>query len=204
MVRIASLLFVPLALLGAPQVLAQQAEKPQIKVGQVSVFVQRVDNAEREDTQTVVSVEGDVVRVRTADDKEGLFTGEWNTVLSSLSGNRFEPHVAVLRFPITVGKTWPAAYQTLTASGMKISSDLTATVTGFEKARLPAGEFDVFKVQLKGWANGGFGSRRVEQQVWYAPALQRVVRVEYKDWQGSGAFPRAHTVTELKAFSDPK
>ena len=69
---------------------AQQAEKPTIKIGQVATYVieDRANKRVSEETQTVVSVEGDVVKIRgvsegrTPPESEGVATSELNTVVN--------------------------------------------------------------------------------------------------------------------------
>jgi hypothetical protein len=70
-----------------------------------------------------------------------------------------------------------------------------------EKLRVPAGEYDTFRVNSKGWITGvsWSGSVRFEQSQWYAPAAGRVVRTEYRDWRG-GTQLWNHSIAEMKAF----
>lgn len=188
------------------------AEKPSIKVGQVAVYVteERADKRTSEDTQTVVSVEGDVVRIKSVNlnrspvERETLSTTEWNAMVSSVSGSKFVPHTGILQFPLSIGKTWQAKLETTTTTGARLRSDLETKVVGVEKVDVPAGSFDTFKIEQAGWINGVTfaGSLRMQQLTWYAPSIGRVVKSEYKDWSGS-PLPRAHNIVELKSLKDP-
>lgn len=199
----------PLALCG--MCFAQQADKPSIKVGQVSVYVleERADKRTSEDTQTVTAIDGDLLKIksvnpgRTPTERFAVMTSELNTVVSTSSGARMDPHSALFSFPLTVGKSWPVTYGITTETGVKLKTETTSKVLGIEKVTVPAGEFEAYKVEQIGWSNGvSFsGGRRVSQVTWYAPSIGRVVRLEYKDWQ-SGALPRVHNVIELKSFSN--
>ncbi len=75
---------------------------------------------------------------------------------------------------------------------------VTGLPRSFEKVRTPAGEFDAWKVQAKGWINGVSwqGSFPLTQTVWYAPTLNRIVRLELKEGRRGGA----DNLTELKSF----
>lgn len=188
------------------------AEKPAIKVGQVAIYIteERADKRTSEDTQTTIAVEGDVVRIRSVNpgrnpvERELLTTGEWNAMVSSISGSKFAPHTGILQFPLSTGKTWQAKSETTTTTGVRLRSELDTKVVGVEKVQVPAGTFDAFKIEQAGWVNGitFTGSLRTLQHVWYAPAIGRVVKTEYKDWAGT-ALPRAHNIIELKSLKDP-
>lgn len=60
-----------------------------------------------------------------------------------------------------------------------------SAVTGAERVRLPAGEFDtltITRVIYAGDANSSGGETRTQEIEWYAPALRRAVR-----WQTQSA-----------------
>ena len=187
---------------------AQTADKPVVRVGDTAVYA--VDNlgdrVKSEDTITTVQIDGDVVRAkylrpdRTPPETEFIYTSEINTVLSGASGTRFEPHSGTLKFPLVVGNTWTSESTTLSASGAKSKFEATNKVLASEKIKVPAGEFDAFKVETNGWIKGinWSGTVRVVQTTWYAPAVNRTVRTEYKDYRGSQLWN--NQVMELKSF----
>lgn len=210
-------LILPLLLLGAALPgLAQSpapapADKPVIKVGQVAVyrFEMRHDRKEFEDRQTVTAIDGDLVKIRSVNpqdrtERDAITTTEWNQVLSSTSGIRMEPHAGMLNFPLSVGKSWSSLYQTTVPSGAKLRAEMQVKVESWEKVKVPAGEFDAFRLRGTGWNNGvSFtGSLRMEQTLWYAPSIGRMVRSDYRDWAGSGPLPRVHNVLELQSYTD--
>lgn len=65
-----------------------------------------------------------------------------------------------------------------------------AKVEGFEKIKVEAGEFEAFKVTLKGFWNltaNGNGSGRAERVIWYAPQIKREVKRAYTDRNQGGS-----------------
>jgi hypothetical protein len=102
----------------------------------------------------------------------------------------------VLQFPIAVGKQWKVKDR-WSSSSAQGSSESTAKVVGFEKVQTPAGEFDAFKVIGEGWwHNETFNTRgRMLRTLWFAPAAKRIVKYEFKDWNGSQLWN--HQVEEL-------
>ncbi len=181
------------------------APRPTVKVGEVGIydFHLRADNQRRELTTTVTLVDGNQIRTRiqqpgaSTPEVEAVYDAEWNAMVSA-TGSRLEPVQRLLAFPLEAGKSWKSSFQITGADGGRSRGDSDVTVVGFEKVRTPAGEFDAWKVQAKGWINGVSwqGSFPITQSIWYAPALNRIVRIETKEGRRGGA----DNLTELKAF----
>ncbi len=198
-----------LTLLAATAAPAQTAERPVAKVGDSTVFaVQLVtDRKQFDDTVTTTAVEPTLIRYRHSRpervpaDIEALSTPDLDTVRSGYSGTLFEPSAGGMRFPLTGGQRWKAEGQSTSASGAQSRFSSETVVSGVEKLRVPAGEYDTFRVDSKGWITGVSwnGSMRFEQSQWYAPAAGRVVRTEYRDWRG-GTQLWNHSIAEMKAF----
>jgi hypothetical protein len=62
---------------------------------------------------------------------------------------------------------------------------------GWEKITVPAGEFDAMKVELTAFYQGeevgtNGGSGQLKETLWFAPAVNNFVKLEYQDsdWQG--------------------
>ena len=177
------------------------------KVGDTAVYAinQRADKRTTEETVTVTSVDQTHIKSRhsRADrnpaEIEGVTTVDFATAVSGASGNRFDPPIVGVKFPLTVGDSWKSSYMVESATG-KSKGDLEFKVTAREKMTTPAGEFDTFKIESSGWITGvsWSGSWRLAQVQWFAPAIGRVVRSEYKDFRGSQ--PWTDTFSELKSF----
>ena len=90
----------------------------------------------------------------------------------------------MLSFPLEVGKQWSFVndyvFNDPIFGTLQGRSKNSVAVLGYEKVRVPAGEFDAFKLELKGtWVSpnnpaGGEG----DFTYWYAPAVRAVVKKE--------------------------
>ncbi|MGV3572936.1 MAG: hypothetical protein ACO1PB_20265 [Ramlibacter sp.] len=169
----------------------------------VTVTEARADRKTYEETVTVTAVEGDRIRTRhvRSDNPapaEGVYGLDWSTFKSGSSGSSFEPPARTVVRPLEVGKAWNDAYLVTTSTGARSQLKIDYKVTGREKLATPAGEFDAYRIEGKGYINGvswpgGFG---VVQSIWYAPAIDRVVRFEHREQRTMGA----ENVTVLKQF----
>jgi len=92
----------------------------------------------------------------------------------------------LLSFPLEVGKHWEASDQYVVAGGAKSSRHLTGegkgylnvSVVSFEKVRVPAGEFDAFKLTLNSTFqdSGGVHTETLDATYYYAPAAHAIVK----------------------------
>lgn len=121
----------------------------------------------------------------TASDQKGAVTYD---------GSQDEP---LLSFPLAVGKQWPHRRSWKNAQGSTGADEGIAKVVALEKVTTPAGEFDAFRIEVRGKFTN-YQSRvrdRFAATQWYAPSAKRIVRAEYKSWfQGRLA---THYVDEL-------
>ena len=198
-------IIVTLAFAAAAHAQAPDAPKPVVKVGEVAVYAVRLGSQATEDTVAVTSVDAGQITTRfsranrTPPESEAIYTEEWNPVLVGSSGTRFEPASRTLQFPLEVGKGWESKALASTPTGAKSRFEMTGKVVGSEKLKTPAGEFDTYKVENTGWVNGVSwnGSFKVVQTAWYAPAINRMVRFDYKEHRRDGL----DTTSELKSFT---
>ena len=87
-----------------------------------------------------------------------------------------------LTFPLAVGKRW--RYDTdflFKAKGSRGATTVDVSVVSHEKVRVPAGEFDAFKLIAKGTLRGTspIGSRydaETTETYWYAPSARAIVK----------------------------
>ena len=192
-------------LLSCGMAFAQGDIRP-IKVGDVHV-VTVTDNTTHQtydETITVVSEQGGVFRTThlrsdTKSTREGAYTPSWDVIRSGASGSVFDPPARQFQLPLQVGASWEQASAITVASGARSRFSSKSTVTGKEKLSTPAGEFDAFRMENKGYINGvswpgGFAYRQV---IWYAPSINRVLREEYKEMRPMGT----DYVRELKSFT---
>lgn len=104
----------------------------------------------------------------------------------------FAPYYARYAFPLVPGKEWTAdATGNNPSAGRRWRYQFKGKALGWEKITVPAGEFDVMRVEVIGQYHGeevGWigGNGTSKETVWYAPAVNNFVRMEYEDtdWQG--------------------
>lgn len=187
--------------------IAASAQSPlrAAKAGDVHVYAGelRTDRARFEETVTVTAVEGGQIRTsHVRSDRpapsEGLYGTDWGTIRSGSTGTQMDPPSKVLQLPLQVGNSWESSYQTTSPTGARSRVKMESTVAAREKVSTPGGEFDAFRIESRGYLSGlswqgGFG---ILQKVWYAPAIDRVVRLEYREQRTLGA----DNVVELKQF----
>lgn len=172
------------------------AQRPEVKVGEVSTY-RIVDLQERKDLKlvmTVTEVRPEDVQfswrktTNNTDNTEGkvLYTRDLNPHESVYSGAQFSPYSKIMSFPMSVGQEWKQNNSSTATNGSTSKSDIATKVTAWEKVKTPAGEFEAFKIEGKGWINGVSwqGALRTTQVNWYAPAAGRIVRQEYQVFRG--------------------
>ena len=136
----------------------------------------------------VAGIEGDVVRVSVASgsrEATELYTREWNWVerpATNMQVFSYSPPYRAFDFPLAAGKKWK--YQgraTDPATGQSFPVQVEGDVLGWERVRVPDGEFDALKVRrfvFLGYRDAWRGQSVIIEHDWYAPALNQVVRRE--------------------------
>lgn len=120
------------------------------------------------------------------------FTREWNLrrkTTEESKGIDYTPPYPAYVFPLEVGKTWKIESAMIDrASSRKITMKVYGKVIGWERVKVPAGEFDALKIRRdvymddrEWWRDG----TRVREFDWYAPEVKRFVKhedySEYRD-----------------------
>lgn len=161
---------------------AQQAAVPIYEVGDHWVVRGNSDGRTYEDPETIEAAEPHALLVRT------LRGGKSVIVPYSLSMNKLDmdgKEIEQVRHPLSVGQGWDYAFRfDLPKLSARTTNTRSAKVTGVERIRVPAGEFDCFKIETEGfWTNtldsGPFGGNgHIRETVWYAPAAKRIARYQ--------------------------
>jgi hypothetical protein len=150
----------------------------------------------------VTQVQGDTVtvevQVRDRVSTE-LYTRSGNWVrrpATNMQEFAYSPPYEALAFPLTPGKTWKSkSSATDPADGRSFPVRISATVLGWERIRVPAGEFDALKVRrhvlLDYWQSKVKGQCIIQEDEWYAPALGKIVKRETTSRYLDGRFVRA-------------
>jgi hypothetical protein len=113
------------------------------------------------------------------------YTPDWAWVerpLTNLQLFHYNPPLVALPFPLHAGKAWRSyVMATDPASGRTNRVRIDGKVEGWQRLRVPAGEFDTLKVVRHVYA-GNFDYFRTEDNIvetdWYAPRISAVVRHE--------------------------
>ncbi|OOG50695.1 hypothetical protein B0E49_18400 [Polaromonas sp. C04] len=162
----------------------KRAEVPTIKVGDRWKYEQADRRTGVKDSKFDWRITAVTASQIEGTENEGtlLMTPDLSIMESSTSVVSGE--VKTLSFPLEVGKKW--AYKASFANkvtGSKGRWELKATVVAFEKVKVPAGEFDAFKVEYKGFWNSDttHSNGRLVLANWYAPATRSLVKTEYDD-----------------------
>lgn len=173
-----------LALMADP-VFAQKADRPAIQAGDEWRFVQYwgMPSTEPNRIWKIHSV--------TPKEIEGTENGEPLTLTPDLgvldSPRARDSNPMSLSFPLEVGKRW--GYTTdwvFKAKGSKGGAAVQVEVVAYERLKIPAGEFDAFKLVAKSAIRGVSGINSqidagTETTYWYAPAARAVVKSVHRN-----------------------
>ncbi|MGH8619976.1 MAG: hypothetical protein ACREUW_19980 [Burkholderiales bacterium] len=125
----------------------------------------------------------------------GLRSGRWTLttdlrwITHLLADDRlqtFSPAYPALVFPLAAGQSWQ---ERVTGREAAASGGDTVTVQGWvrgwERVKVPAGEFDAIRIRRVTWGGNfdrEYGQSEITEDLWYAPAPGRIVRHESR-WQ---------------------
>lgn len=188
-VRRLSLAVILIFAIAASSALAQTADRPTVKVGDEWQFVEYFGVPPSKPTQSwVVTSITPAEIVGTENGKPLLLTADLNIVESP----RYKhSDFRMLNFPLAVGKKWSCstnAYNFIEQTPFTV--EYNVTVVALERVRVPAGEFDAFKLQANGRvgvnAPPGPGAMEETRMYWYAPEARAIVKEEVRNpYRGS-------------------
>lgn len=112
-----------------------------------------------------------------------VYAAGWNgreLPVTPLQRFRYDPALTSYPYPLEPGKSWQTALDaTDVATGHRFRARVHGKVVGWERIKVPAGEFDALKIQREVFAGNMEGSRTQEEILetdWYAPSVRRAVR----------------------------
>lgn len=128
------------------------------------------------DSQTVIT---------SVDESSIKFTSNGTLLENTREGNpvkeeRFShSDFRAISFPLEVGKTWTFSDRwVMFGLPYRGSQKGNVTVVGYEKVRVPTGEFDAFEVQwTTDWTSEARASGRNAGTYWYAPTARAPVKL---------------------------
>jgi hypothetical protein len=164
---------------------AQKADAPSVRVGDQWQFVVYYTVPSTTPNRSWVITSVAPARIEGTENGEPLvLTAELN-VLESPRDRLSNPKG--LNFPLEVGKKW--RYQSdwlFKPRGSKGTFISDVAIVGYEKIRVPAGEFDAFKLVAKSalrgisWINSTIDAETTHTY-WYAPAANAIVKSEVRN-----------------------
>jgi hypothetical protein len=151
----------------------------------------------------VTQVQGDTVtvEVRSGDHvSTELYTrtGNWlRRPATNMQEFTYTPPYEALAFPLVAGKTWKSkSSATDPADGRSFPVTIQGSVLGWERIRVPAGEFDALKVRryvfLDYWRSKVKGQSIIREDEWYAPSLGKIAKRETTSRYLDGRFALAN------------
>ena len=176
-----ALSFVPLVDFCTP-VLAQkveQVDRPNVKVGDQWQFVMNSSAGATGRTLAWVVTSVTPAEIKATENGEPLLlTPNLNQLESP---RRKDADLRLLSFPLDVGKSWTYVNDYLFKdTGTKGQMKHSVVVLTYEKVRVPAGEFDAFKLEstgsFSGMSDAGAISGLSSRTYWYAPAVRAIVK----------------------------
>ena len=138
----------------------------------------------------VTGADSDRVRVAASrsdgPDETQIFDREWNWLsrpATNLPFFEYSPAYRALPFPLAAGKKWRAkATATDPRDGRRFPVWIDGVVQGWEKIKVPAGEFEALKIRrtvfIEYWEYTLRGRSEIVEYEWYAPAVKQAVRRE--------------------------
>jgi len=137
----------------------------------------------------VTGISGDVVTVEVQTDRHRsveLYAPDGNWLrrpATNMQAFEYSPAYRAFDFPLTAGKRWRArAMAKDPTDGRSFPVIIEGRVLGWERGKVPAGEFDALKVRrhviLDYYAQHDRGQSVIMETDWYAPAVNQVVRRE--------------------------
>lgn len=97
----------------------------------------------------------------------------------------FAPYYARYAFPLVPGKTWTVdATGENPAAGKRWRYQFNGKALGWDKVTVAAGEFDTIKIEVIAYDQGEEvgsrgGSGQSKEVIWFAPAVNGFVKLEY-------------------------
>ncbi len=117
-------------------------------------------------------------------DREQIYTTEWNPITTvNLFNSAFDfvrdPYSKYYSFPIWPGKRWKQDYRwEVSVRGIVGESSVDVKALGWEKVKVPAGEFLALKISIDIVTETRRGTRFSELTYWYAPEVRNRVKLE--------------------------
>jgi hypothetical protein len=176
-----------------PAGVSAQIEAPGIRTGAHWTYRVRdgfTDLPRPSESYRVTEVAGDHVAVTVSRenirDEMHLYDRQWNWLshpATNLQTFSYSPPYPAFAFPLAAGRTWSARLMaTDPATGRRFPLTVDGTALGWERVKVPAGEFDALKVRrvvfFDYYESNVRGRSEIVETEWYAPTIGQSVRRE--------------------------
>jgi len=118
-------------------------------------------------TNTIISITDTEVTYDT-----GLITDLLGNLLRARDGRVFGPSQFV-PLEYSVGKRWSTRFKITVPNFGTGQVELDMRITTRETITVPAGSFDTYRIEARGWSSGSWGTAQVTRNVWVAPGRVR-------------------------------
>jgi hypothetical protein len=197
-----------------------RAERPEIRVGDSSVFQDRDvrTGVKREIRLRTISLGADRIVTEVSGATSGIrtFTSDWNLLedkIGDTNNQTVKPFWPYLRFPLEVGQKWDTPFEvetTTLAFSRSAKWQWTAQVAAAESVTVPARTYQAFRIEYEGTfasRQENFGNRQgtrsftgtQKETAWYAPEVMRIVKREFQQLVPANNFFDRHVI-ELLSF----
>lgn len=121
-----------------------------------------------------------------AGDEIHVYDRQWNWLrrpATNLQAFAYSPAYQAFAFPLAGGRTWKARLTaTDPADGRRFPLTIDGAALGWERVKVPAGEFDALKVRravfFDYYESTVRGRSEIVETEWYAPAVKQAVKRE--------------------------
>ena len=189
---------------------AQAVPRPEVKVDDSWTY-RRMDYDANQPrglyTMRAVFAERGVIQmVSTYGRKEGevdtTYTADWNAVTTV--GRVFNPHTGWFRFPLQVGDSYKASFETIVPKKEANSRhQRDVKVVGWEEITVPAGRFRALKIVSEGHFQRIDNTRisgTSRNVIWYVPEVKRWVKITLENRPQTGRGGGEFTGEELVGY----
>ena len=196
---------------------------PEIRVGDTWSYGVRDGYTGLERTNVryqVTEIGADRVRVAVSGEPgDGIqvYDRGWNWLkrpATNLQTFEYSPAYPALAFPLAPGKRWRAQVTARDpVDGRRFQVWIDGTVLGWERVKVPAGEFDALKIQrivfLNYWEYAVRDRSEILEYEWYAPAVKQAVRREAQSQHlsyryGQTDYPRFQYAGDMSDDGGPR
>jgi hypothetical protein len=129
----------------------------------------KIVSTKKSGNKTVVLMKWSAKGTALQDETYWVTANSVERVSSGVGGsNKISPPIPVIRYPMTVGKSWKWT-GTVTTQGNRIPGNATIKVAKRERINTKAGPFDTYRVDMELVMSAGGQTVRLPNSYWFSP-----------------------------------